>query len=40
MVGNAELGADPGGFYAGPNMNAGQMNPSSFHQGQTLAERP
>jgi hypothetical protein len=40
-VGNANLGPDPGGgFYTGPNMNVGQINPPSFHGGQTLAERP
>jgi hypothetical protein len=40
-VGNANLGPNPGGgFYTGPNMNVGQINPSPFHGGQTLAERP
>ena len=29
-----------GGFYTGPNVNVGQINPPSFYQGQELAERP
>ena len=39
--GNADLGPDPGGgFYTSPNINVGHINPPSFHEGQTLAERP
>jgi hypothetical protein len=37
----AELGPNPGGgFYTGPNINVGQINPPGFHAGQALAQRP
>ena len=40
-VGNADAGPNPGGgFYTGPNINVGQINPPSFYQGRTLATRP
>jgi hypothetical protein len=40
-IGDAELGPNPGGgFYAGPNINVGQINPPWFHQNHSLAERP
>jgi hypothetical protein len=40
-VGDADAGPNPGGgFYTGSNMNVGQINPSGFHQGGALAERP
>jgi len=32
VVGDADAGPDPGGgFYDGPNMNVGHINPSGFH---------
>jgi hypothetical protein len=35
------VGPNPGGgFYTGPNVNVGQINPPSFYQNQELAERP
>jgi hypothetical protein len=41
VVGDANLGPNPGGgFYTGPNINVGHINPSSYYQGQTLAQRP
>jgi uncharacterized protein YceK len=41
VVGDADAGPNPGGgFYTGPNMNVGQINPPGFHQGHALAERP
>jgi hypothetical protein len=37
----AALGPNPGGgFYTGPNINVGQVNPPGFHEGQALAQRP
>jgi hypothetical protein len=39
-VGGADVGPNPGGFYTGPNINVGQINPPSFYQSQELAERP
>ena len=40
-VGDADAGPNPGGgFYTGPNINVGQINPPSFHEGHVLAERP
>lgn len=39
--GDADVGPNPGGgFYTGPNVNVGQINPPSFYQGQELAEQP
>jgi hypothetical protein len=41
VVGDANAGPDPGGgFYTGPNINVGQINPPGFHQGRALAQRP
>lgn len=41
VVGDANAGPDPGGgFYTGPNINVGQINPPGFHPGQALAQRP
>ena len=38
---DADVGPNPGGgFYTGPNINVGQINPPSFYQSQELAERP
>jgi hypothetical protein len=32
VAGNADAGPDPGGgFYDGPNINVGHINPSGFH---------
>lgn len=40
-VGDANAGPNPGGgFYTGPNINVGQINPSWFHPGNALAQRP
>jgi hypothetical protein len=40
-IGNAELGPNPGGgFYTGPNINVGQINPPRFDQNHSLANRP
>jgi hypothetical protein len=40
-VGDADAGPNPGGgFYTGPNINVGHINPPSFYQGHALAERP
>jgi hypothetical protein len=40
-VGDADAGPNPGGgFYTGPNINVGQINPPSFYQGHLLAEQP
>ena len=40
-VGDADAGPNPGGgFYTGPNINVGQINPPSFHGGHELAARP
>jgi hypothetical protein len=40
-VGDADVGPNPGGgFFTGPNINVGQINPPSFYQSQELAERP
>jgi hypothetical protein len=37
----ADFGPNPGGgFYTGPNINVGQVNPPGFHEGQALAQRP
>jgi uncharacterized protein YceK len=41
VVGDADAGPNPGGgFYTGSNINVGHINPPSYYQGQTLAERP
>ena len=41
VVGNADLGPNPGGgFYTGPNINAGRINPPNFTARETLAQRP
>jgi hypothetical protein len=41
VVGDADAGPNPGGgFYTGPNINVGQINPPNFYPGHTLAERP
>jgi hypothetical protein len=40
-VGDADAGPNPGGgFYTGPNINVGQINPPSFYGGRVLAQRP
>jgi hypothetical protein len=40
-AGDADAGPNPGGgFYDGPNINVGQINPPSFYRGHVVAERP
>jgi hypothetical protein len=41
IVGDADTGPNPGGgFYTGPNINVGHINPPWFHETGALAERP